>query len=305
MPGPKRQWSSDIPVSDDGLKNLISAQFPDLSPLDIRPLGEGWDNAVVTVGPDLVFRFPRREIAVECLAAELDVLPWLAPLLPLPVPVPMFVGKPSTEFPWPFYGHRLLEGRAAFLRRLDGAGRARVGLEMANFLRRLHSLPPETARAHGAPPDRIGRLDLDMRVARLRTRLADLAALGLIADPADCAQVVHDLPPMPSERVLVHGDLNFRNYLLDDRGALSAVVDWGDVHLGHPAEDISFAYSFLPPEARADFADAYGGIDPASWRLARFYALYTTLVILEYAHDTEQHVLDAACVEALGRILSD
>jgi aminoglycoside phosphotransferase (APT) family kinase protein len=38
-------------------------------------------------------------------------LPRLAPLLPLSVPVPRFVGEPSQAFPRPFYGCRYLPGR--------------------------------------------------------------------------------------------------------------------------------------------------------------------------------------------------
>lgn len=86
-------------------------------------------------------------------------------------------------------------------------------------------------------------------------------------------------------RSLVHGDLNFRNFLVDGDGAVTGVIDWGDAHIGCPAVDISLVYSYLPPFARPQFFRAYGEVDAETVRLARFRALYTNMVILLYAHD--------------------
>jgi aminoglycoside phosphotransferase (APT) family kinase protein len=85
---------------------------------------------------------------------------------------------------------------------------------------------------------------------------------------------------------VVHGDLNFRNFLVDgDDGVLSGVIDWGDAHIGHPAIDLSVVYSFLPPNARPEFLKAYGEVNPAMLLLAKFRSLYINIVILIYAHD--------------------
>ena len=45
--------------------------------MTLRPLGAGWDNTVFLVNESFVFRFPRREIAVACMEAEIRVLPGL------------------------------------------------------------------------------------------------------------------------------------------------------------------------------------------------------------------------------------
>ncbi len=76
----------------------------------VRPLAEGWDNTVFVVGDTWVFRFPRRAIALPGLRREIEVLPRIAASLPLAVPVPDFVGAPDADFPWPFWGARLLPG---------------------------------------------------------------------------------------------------------------------------------------------------------------------------------------------------
>ncbi len=93
--------------------------------------------------------------------------------------------------------------------------------------------------------------------------------------------------PAPAPRVsAIHGDLYARHLLLDPRGGLAAVIDWGDVALGDPAEDLALAYSFLPASARADFFAAYGPADAGERARARFSALSRYAgSLLAYAYD--------------------
>jgi aminoglycoside phosphotransferase (APT) family kinase protein len=83
-----RPWSPDHAVSEAQARALIEAQFPALAPVAVTPFGAGWDNTVFLVNDTYVFRFPRREIAVACMEAEIRVLPGLVGRLPLAIPVP-------------------------------------------------------------------------------------------------------------------------------------------------------------------------------------------------------------------------
>lgn len=68
------------------------------------------------------------------------------------------------------------------------------------------------------------------------------------------------------------------------------MIDWGDMHLGDPALDLSLAFTFLPPSARARFFDAYqdagGRLDPHARDRARFRGLYYGPILLEYGQRT-------------------
>lgn len=44
---------------------------------------------------------------------------------------------------------------------------------------------------------------------------------------------------LSDETVLVHGDYDLRNVLVEDDG-ISAVLDWERSHVGHPAEDLAY-----------------------------------------------------------------
>ena len=288
-----RPWLADRAVSEQLAGALIESQFSDLAPATLRPFGAGWDNTVFLVNEVYVFRFPRREIAVACMEAEIRVLPGLVGGLPLEIPVPTFVGQPQDTFPWPFAGYRLIEGRIVPSARIDETQRAAAAEPLARFLAALHAITAQQAAQLGAEPDTIGRLDLHKRVPRAREHLEKISHLGLVDEPASVDTVldetVHWLeahrasgPAVPS---LVHGDFDSRHLLVDGQGEPCGVIDWGDVHAGDPAVDLAIAHSFLPPWARETFRSAYGPIDDRTWHLARFRALYQALLLIIYSHD--------------------
>jgi aminoglycoside phosphotransferase (APT) family kinase protein len=277
-----RPWQAEHSVSAQRAAALIDEQFAELRPARAAALGVGWDNSAFLVNDEWVFRFPRRAIAVPLVETEARVLPSLAPRLPLPIPVPRFVGAPSGEYPWPFVGHRMIAGRTADGTRCD---RAVAAEPLARFLRALHDVPVEEARSWGAGPDTLARLDPSTRLPRLRERLADLVAARVIADAGPWEPILDGATLPEGPPALVHGDLYGRHVLVDDRGAPCGVIDWGDVHVGHPAVDVSVACSMLPPAAYAAFRAAYGPIEDAWWRAARFKALFTAVAIVLYGRD--------------------
>ena len=92
-------WTAECVVSADLARSLIEGQFPTLAPARVQLLGAGWDNTAFRVNEGYVFRFPRRAFAVQFLEAETHLLPALAPRLPLRIPTPTFVGRPTDTYP--------------------------------------------------------------------------------------------------------------------------------------------------------------------------------------------------------------
>jgi aminoglycoside phosphotransferase (APT) family kinase protein len=93
--GPR--WAGERPCPADRAAALVAAAFPQLAGLPVVPLAEGCDNTVHRVGDTWVFRFPRRALALPAFRRELTVLPRLAPLMPLPVPVPELIAADEEE----------------------------------------------------------------------------------------------------------------------------------------------------------------------------------------------------------------
>ena len=262
---------------------LVESQFPDLRPARVEFLAAGWDNTVFSVGGAWVFRFPRRAIAVPLLEREVRLLPALVSSVTLPIPVPTRVGHSSGSYPWPFAGYRLLPGAPAS-ERLEEEELAEPA---GRFLRALHAFPVADAVALGAGADELGRTDVAKRSAKARAALTELAQAGVV-DRALALRRLDEWTAAPfasRPRVLCHGDFWAKNLLVDDAGRLTAVIDWGDVHVGDPACDLGFA---LTLSSRRRFEDGYGQIDDQTVRLARIRALDHTLAIARqavFAHD--------------------
>ena len=249
----QEEWTPEVVVDAGWARRLIGAQFPELELESLRPLGEGWDSTVWLVDERWVFRFPRRAAVIPGFERELAVLPRLAGLLPLPVPTPMFRGRPADGFPWPFAGAALVPGREVAGVDLTDAERIREALPLALFLRALHALEPEDVgadRAH-VPVDPNGRADMAMRVGRTVDRLAEAERLGC-GVPQPVAGSPRGGAPWgpPSEpATLAHGDLHIRHLLVGGDGRLSGVIDWIDVCRGDPGIDLGVYWSFVPARA--------------------------------------------------------
>jgi aminoglycoside phosphotransferase (APT) family kinase protein len=284
-------WEAERTVDPELALGLIREQAPELGAERIELLGEGWDNLVYRVDGDWVFRFPRRQMGADLLANECAVLPRVAARLPLPVPVPIVLGKPTAAFAWPFAGYRYLPGRTACGPGVTDAKRRAMAEPLGRFLAVLHALPPRTWSGVDVPKDELGRMNVQKRRPVIRRLFRELSEKGVVGSPDPWLEHLHDLPRGPRPRCLVHGDLYVRHLLVDDRVRLCGIIDWGDVHLGDPACDLMIALSFLPADVRPEFQAAYGAIDESTWRLARFRALQHTATVTLYGLDVSDEDL--------------
>jgi len=306
------QWTPEIVVDAALAKRLIETQFPEFRGAPVERSGAGWDNAAFLVDGRMLFRFPQRTLSAPLIARELAVLPLLAPELPVPIPVPAFAGVAGEGYPWTFAGYALLPGAPADERVLSDEERLRLADPLARFLRALHRIPVAPLVAHGLPPDELGRLDHQRRMRPHRERMAFLADRR-IAHLDALGSWLEAHPPRAiadAARTCVHGDLYARHLLLDERGDLAGIIDWGDIHLGDPALDLAIAHLVLPASAHERFRRTYGPIDDDTWTTARYRAIYHAIVELDYGireHDAgmrESGSAALALIAAGARLLA-
>ena len=297
-----QQWDPEIAVDSTLCRRLLEEQFPELAHLPVRLLGAGWDNTVFAVGEEWVFRFPRKEIIVPFLETEIAVLPALAPLLPVPIPVPQHIGVPSDAFPWPFFGARMLPG----VELSDGptVSRERLAPQLGRLLRALHGCDVLDELRERLPENWTRRADMAARVPLTVEKLA--AIDGLWHAPERVHTLLEEalaLPP-PEPAAVCHGDLHFRHVLVDgDR--VSGLIDWIDLCRGDPALDLQVVWSVLPPEHRGAFFAAYGDVDDATLLRARAVAFFLNAAIVEYSHHEGLGSLEREAVASLERAASE
>ncbi|MCM3672652.1 phosphotransferase [Peribacillus simplex] len=289
----EKPWLAEYPVSLELAGELIMLQFPEIELKEIKQLGEGFDNTVIQINGEFVFRFPRRPIAVTLIQVENQLLPSIAGTFPLAIPEPVFFGKPSTLYPYHFTGYKMVKGHLPVEGSL--ANKAESAKRFAHFLKVLHSFPVERAMRLGVQPDGMMRLDVSYRKKSLMENVSNLLKLGYFEQAYAVKDFVEELGELvvQSPISLVHGDIHIRNVLLDDEGVLAGIIDWGDVHVGNRAIDFSFLYSYFPKEARRGFYEIYGEIEKETESLARFRAIYMLVTLLVYGIDRHDEELIA------------
>lgn len=297
-------WSPEIAITLLEARGIIEAQFPQLIPVSIAELGKGFDNTVFIVNDVYVFRFPRREIAVQLLNIENQLLPLLVSRLNIAIPEPIFFGQATKDYKWPFTGYHHVKGESPGV--LSNEIRNSSAAPLALFLKELHQFPIEQAEKIGVPYDRFERMNIRKRKEMLVSNITKAADLQLVEEDHAALEWLYTMKEsqLDTPITLVHGDCHIRNILVNNEGVISGIIDWGDTHLGNPAIDLSIAYSFLPPSGREQFFQLYGEVSEELRMAAKFFAIYVAFILLLYGHDIKDGKLVASAKESINLALS-
>jgi aminoglycoside phosphotransferase (APT) family kinase protein len=268
--------AAELEIDEPLMRSLLAEQQPALADLPLRIVGNGWDNVVVQLGAELIMRLPRRQAAAQLVLNEQRWLPELAPSLPLPIPSPVFAGRPGRQYAWPWSICRWLPGDAASV--VAPVDPHRTAVILAGFVNSLHQpAPPE------APANPFRGVHLRERADAVHQRTQ---ALSDVVPAETVIRVWDDLrstPEWAGPPLWLHGDLHPSN-MLTDRGRLSAVIDFGDITSGDPATDLALGWMMFEPRERAVFREA-AAINDDTWRRAAGWALNLSLAYLT-ADDT-------------------
>lgn len=259
----------EIAVDEALVRELLQEQHPDLAGLEIREVNGGWDNQMWRLGEEFAVRIPRTPRAPELLRIELQWLPSLAEELPLPVPVPVRSGEPSQRFPKTWHVVRWVSGEPADRTPISLAESAET---LAGFLKALHQKAPADAPVSPMTGVRLSDVANGLEQWFPYTGASE-AAVRRIWDTAVAA------PAWQGSPVWLHGDLHPANIVVVD-GALSGVIDFGELCAGDPATDLAAAWLLLPAGAAQRFFDTYGDVDDAMLQRSLGWAVRKALALL-------------------------
>lgn len=299
-------WHSDIKITTALARACIEERFHGLSPLqEIICIGEGWDNKVFLVNDLVIFRFPRREVAVQLMERENRVLKNICSRFSIQTPKPKYIGKPSEHYRYPFHGYPIIKGTSICHATITNEERMESIRPLAIFLKELHSITENQALLIGAAPQIFDRTETDRLIHDLKERLIKAVKKNIFQINEKCfyeEMLIAEKNKLDfSEKVLVHGDLYCR-HLIFDKGKLSGIIDWGDTGINHCSVDLSVIFSFYPKSCHGLFFSIYGDVDENTLIHARFLALYSSFTLMVYAHDTADDLLFKEAKESLLRI---
>jgi aminoglycoside phosphotransferase (APT) family kinase protein len=235
-------------------------------------MAPGFDNTIWRLGEELVVRLPRRRIAVPLIESEQRWLPEMALRLPLLIPTPIRVGRPSEVFPWPWTIAKWIEGTPGneVAPRLLRAAATPLG----HFLRALHVDAPADAptNAFRSVPLRSHEASFLERLEQIDTSFNrdDLLAIWRASLNADARAGAPQW---------IHGDPHPANLIFDGE-QLVGVIDFGDICAGDPATDLAAGILALPHESLDEFFRAYGAVDDATLRRTLGWAVHFGLMFV-------------------------
>jgi aminoglycoside phosphotransferase (APT) family kinase protein len=194
-------------------------------------IDDGFDFKVLIVDDAWVVRWPRHRLAVEEIEHEVDLLPALAPLLPVEVPRFEYVSRE----PW-LVAYPLIRGEPLVSEDPDG---------VRAFLDALHavdvdSVPaprPDWLETYRRQAEEFRRVVLPLLNPDERAR--GEALLG------EVETLTGFLP------AVTHSDLGPAHLLVRD-GRLAGVIDWGDARIGDPAIDYAWLLNGPFPDWEVD-----------------------------------------------------
>jgi aminoglycoside phosphotransferase (APT) family kinase protein len=279
-------------------------RFRELCGLDDMPLTatfEGWHRHAI-LSPDRVFLFPRDGSRFPGLLHEAAVLEALDGR---GVPAPRLLGqwRDPRVSPYPFIAVSRRPGRTwsgletdatleQWITVLSGLGLAIASwqrLNLRDLPRWMRSRSPQRLRDFARLLDRDALRDAASQVA-CRLDLPSRRATAWL----------RELEPLASMApVLVHGDINEGQILVDDSLQVTGILDWETAGVGHPLKDFDFGewgYGIFAWEPRFDVLrrhmwDAYtraGGGELPSWRAVHLFFCLTSI-----AQFSQEEVLTA------------
>jgi aminoglycoside 2''-phosphotransferase len=237
----------------------------ELSPLaagTVEWLGAGSDSAAVRVDGEWVVRFALVPDAQATLTTELALLPLLAPRLPVAVPSPEHVAERDGQLV--FIAYRALEGQPlsdAALSALSPSARGRALDELVALLDAIHGVPAESARTAGVS----FALHTGAYHAAQQSLERELSGLLGPGEPEAIARqrrAFEKVQPRPFTPVLLHSDIKPEHLLHDpSSGALTGLLDWGDVSFGHAEFDLAIIGAFCGSQTLQGLLDRLATAD--------------------------------------------
>lgn len=283
---------------------LIAEQFPQLAPIHVTYLGEGYDSTAYDVNGSWVFRFPKRADVEQQLLIEHRVLPVLGKHVPLPIPSPRFLGQPTPEFPRHFAAYPKLPGLPGIRIELERFQLDVLARALGAFLSALHAFPLQEAERLGIQDQRTDPVIEECR----REALEDFPRVRDVAPdaPLDAWRTwlsagPEDAPARRRSAVLVHNDLAAEHVLCDPQSGMpTGVIDWSDMALGDPFVDFAGLFHWGGDRfAKAVLAHYDGDVDEQGMARARFMAACRGVGDVKFGLDMNRRDYITAGIRAL------
>lgn len=220
-------------------KRIIQEKYPEFSKSSFKADNSGWDNFVIKVDNEYIFRFPRDEGAYRTIKMEYAVLGYLNNELPNNIKVPKFIFSNLRE-DYPFVGYKMIKGEflsKELFERLTDEEKDKFIDNMISFINILHSLDIDKHELDHVEPIS----NYKMRYNEFKEKCFKYFDNELIEKTNKLFNNYFNNKEMHTFKpTIVHGDLSTDHIILTDDGI--GIIDFGDTRVFDPAYDFSWVF---------------------------------------------------------------
>jgi aminoglycoside phosphotransferase (APT) family kinase protein len=289
----------EVPLSTAQAARVIGDEFPQWRGLDVRLVaGSGTVNRIFRVGDRWSARFPLvvgdpgeqlEYLQVEAAAAN-ELRQWTRS----PIPVPVAIGSPTTDYPGHWAVYTWLEGTPAA--DVDLSGSAAFAHDVAQFIADVRTIP-QRGRSF-----RDGGRGGDLRFNEEWMETCFANSVGLL-DVTRLRSIWRELRELPRDGpdVMTHGDVLPGNLLVEN-DRLIGVLDPGNLGPADPALDLMGLWSLFDDERR-DVVRTRLACSDLEWARGRAWAFQQAMGATWYYVESNP-TMSAQGRRALDRISS-
>jgi aminoglycoside 2''-phosphotransferase len=248
-------------VDSSSASKLIQKCFPEFRIRTSKQIVTGWDNLVLEVNREYIFRFPKYRDAEKHLRSEILFLPALRRQLSVEVPDYEFIWKGGPKYPRWFGGYRKISGVTVHSLTFRKEWTKLLATQIAGFLKELHRIRFRGVRLMNIPkysPEEWSR-SIRLQYRKVRRIVYPLLDSKLRATSEEFwERLLAECRDSNFDPTLIHGDLGTENILFDPASVrLTGILDWGYMQISDPA--LEFAHLFMhKPELGAQVLNHYG-----------------------------------------------
>lgn len=260
--------AADVRIDDALVTSLLRTLMPQARAIALGDRHEGRDYVTWRFGDEWAIRLPRRQLAVDRQLTEIAWLPRIGGAWPFKAPIPVRIGGPTPQFPWPWTVVPWIEGEPIW----EGGLSLQGARDLGYGLRMVHEEAPPQAPLHP-----VRSQSLSSRAARADDRLATLARRaesGPWRLDANAARRIYYAGAREQRQGPRWTHLDLRPaHIIAQGGELVGIIDWGDAAAGDPATDLGQAFVALPSTQWDALIEGYGWIDASTFARARAEAV--------------------------------
>ncbi|MFA5961658.1 MAG: aminoglycoside phosphotransferase family protein [Parcubacteria group bacterium] len=264
-----------IKESKEEYLKVIKENFPEVSFSRAELITKGWDNNVILLDDNFVFRFPKRVGYDLRFRSELKLLKYLETKLNLPIPHYAYVAENI-----PCGGYVKIPGiemQPEIFNQLEEKQIEQIAKQLGNFLSILHQTPIDFVKEYGFGEARSSYWWNKEQLGDTLQKLKELVFPRL--EKEEISWIEHQIEQYSAtsagfENVVIHSNIKPEHIFIDPvKKSLTGVIDFSDVEIADPALDFSGLWYYgdsFPEKVLSFYA---GKIDEGFLKRSKFYYL--------------------------------